>query len=141
MLYKVARRNVPTASGREDRYYAVAVAAGRSTLEQIVAKIQARCTVTRPDILAVFAALLDDIEDRLQSGQIVEVGELGNFQLTVHNRGGSATEEEWTNDFIKNASIVFRPSVRFQRIAENTSFTRWQQSTPAGGTEESGGEP
>ena len=138
MLYKVARRNVPTADGRADRYYAVAVAAGRSTLEQIVSKIQARCTVTRPDILAVIAALVDDIKDRLQSGQIVELGELGNMQLTVHNRGGSETEEEWTADFIKKASIVFRPSVRFQRIPANTSFTRWQQSTPAGGTETPG---
>ncbi len=131
MIYKVARRNVPTASGREDRYYAVAVAAGRSTMDMIVDKIENRCTVTRPDILAVIAALVDDIKDRLQSGQIVELGELGNMQLTVHNRGGAASEEEWTSDFIKKAAIVFRPSTLLKHIAATTAFTRWSQSKPA----------
>ncbi len=129
MIYKVARRNVPDGSGRADKYYAVSVTAGRSTMDMIVSKIEDRCTVTRPDILAVIAALIDDIKDRLQSGQIVELGELGNMQLTVHNRGGALSEAEWTSDLIKKANIVFRPSAAMKRIAETTTFSRWSQGS------------
>lgn len=129
MIYKVARRNVPTMEGRQNKYYAVAVSAGRSTMDMVVSKIEDRCTVTRPDILAVLAALVDDIKDRLQSGQIVELGELGNLQLTVHNKGGAASAEEWTSDLIKKASIVFRPSTALKHIAETTTFSRWSQGS------------
>lgn len=126
MLYKVSKMNVPDGQGgRVDKYYARTVTAGRSTLEMIVNKIEGRCTVTRPDILAVLAAFIDDVEDRLQSGQIVELGELGHLQLLVLNRGGADTVEDWTPDLIKKAKIIFRPSTSLQRIANNTSFTRW----------------
>lgn len=131
MLYKVTKKNVPTQEGRVDKYYATTATAGRSTFDMIVSKIEGRCTVTRPDILAVLAAFVDDVADRLQSGQIVELGELGNMQLSVYNKGGASTEEEWTSDLIKGARLIYRPSVRMKNIAATTSFTRWSAGTPA----------
>lgn len=136
MIYKVARRNVPEGSGRVDKYYAVAVTAGRSTMDMIVSKIEDRCTVTRPDILAVIAALIDDIKDRLQSGQIVELGELGHLQLTVLNRGGATSETDWTTDLIKKANIVFRPSTALKQIAATTTFSRWSQGSSSTTTDD-----
>ena len=126
MIYKIARMNVPQNGGtRVDKYYAKAVTMGRSTLPMIAGSIQNRCTVTRPDILAVLAAFVDDVYDRLQQGQIVELGELGNMQLLIHNNGGAATKADWTPDLIKKAVIVYRPSVMMKKAAKGTSFQRW----------------
>lgn len=128
MFYKVVERQVGqfTPDGqRVKKWYAKEVAAGRSTFEMIADKIEERCTVTRPDILAVLAAFVDDIKDRLQAGQIVELGELGNLQLTIQNRGGAETREEWSHDLIKKANIVFRPAKGLRDIASSTTFTRW----------------
>ena len=140
MLYRVVKMNVPDGrGGRQDKWYAKEVAAGRSTFEMIADKIEDRCTVTRPDILAVLAAFVDDIKDRLQSGQIVELGELGNMQLVVTNRGGAATEEEWTQDYIKKAKVVFRPGTALKEAAAQTSFNRWSMpSSPDDGEEAAG---
>lgn len=139
MIYKVARKNVPDGNnGRVDKYYAQTVTAGRSTMEMIVDKIEGRCTVTRPDILAVLAAFVDDIRDRLQAGQIVELGELGHMQLSVLNRGGALSAEEWTPDLIKKAKIIFRPSTALKQIAQTTSFTRWSPGKDEENTEEVG---
>ena len=138
MIYKIVKRNVPSKEGRVNKYYAQAVTAGRSTLQMIVDKIEDRCTVTRPDILAVVAALVDDVFDRLQSGHIVEMGELGNMQLTIHNKRGSETEEDWTADLIKKAVITYRPSQRMRKAAESVGFNRWSKPTQSTQTPETG---
>ncbi len=135
MIYKVVERNVfgkgeNGAQTRVKKFYAKEVAAGRSTFNMIADKIEARCSVTRPDILAVLAALTDDVVDRLQSGQIVEMGELGNMQLTLQNKRGAATKEEWTTDLIKGARITYRPSSVMKKIAREARFNRWDKPEP-----------
>ena len=126
MNYKIVKLNVPQSNGtRVDKYYAKAVTMGRSTLAMIAKTIQGRCTVTRPDILAVLAAFTDDVHDRLEQGQIVELGELGNMQLLIHNNGGADNKADWTPDLIKKAVIIYRPSVTMKKAAENATFERW----------------
>ena len=126
MQYKIVRLNVPQSDGtRVNKYYAKEVAMGRSTLAMIVKSIQNRCTVTRPDILAVLAAFTDDVHDRLVQGQIVELGELGNMQLLIHNNGGVKNKVDWTPELIKKAVIVYRPSVIMKKAAQEATFERW----------------
>jgi predicted histone-like DNA-binding protein len=122
--------NVPQTGGtRVNKYYARAVTMGHSTLAMIAQAIQSRCTVTRPDILAVMAAFVDDVYARLMQGQIVELGELGNMQLLIHNNGGAETKEEWTPSLIKKAVIIYRPSLAMKKAALDTAFQRWSGDT------------
>ncbi len=127
MIYKLQLKNVPdpATNSRKKKWYAVSVAQGKSTLPMIVDSIRDKCTVTRPDVLAVLAAFVDDVYQRLQAGQIVELGELGNMQLTILNFGGTTTKAAWTPQLIKKAKIVYRPSVAMKRAADNASFQRW----------------
>lgn len=126
MIYKVVRMNVPSKEGRVNKYYARAVAAGRSTLSMISDAISAKTTVTPTDVKAVVDALWREIRDRLRQGQIVEIGELGNFQLTIYNKRGAATAKEYTTDLIKSISIKYNATKTMKSIADNVSLVRWE---------------
>ncbi len=111
MIYKLTQKNVPVpgTNTRTKKWYATTVTMGYSTLPMIVDSIREKCTVTRPDILAVLAAFVDDVHQRLQAGQIVQLGELGNMQLSVLNHGGTTTKAAWTPQLIKKPKSSIAP--------------------------------
>lgn len=104
-------------------YYATALTTGESTLDQIASKIEGRCTVTRPDILAVLAAFVDDIQDRLSSGLIVRLGELGSMHLGLKGKSVEALED-FSVSKIKKAHVIFRPGKRLQSVLDSVGFKR-----------------
>jgi predicted histone-like DNA-binding protein len=140
MVYKLIEKNVPVPGSdtRVNKWYAKEVKMGFSTMRMMADAIALMCTVTRPDILSVLDAMVIVMRDRLQAGQVIELGSasggaggagIGNFQLTLHNNGGSATYEAWTPALIKKAKVTYRPSVDMKDVAATTSFTRWSGDT------------
>jgi predicted histone-like DNA-binding protein len=111
--------------GRVNKWYAKEMVTGRSTIEMIAAAISRSTTVTPTDVIAVIDALWREIIERLRMGQIVELGELGHFKLSIVNNGGSETEDAWTIGLIKGAKILFIPTKTMRDIAKGVGFTRW----------------
>ncbi len=111
-------------------YYATAISTGESTIDQIAAKIEARCTVTRPDILAVLAAFVDDIQERLASGLIVRLGELGSMQLGLKGKAVEALKD-FSIAKIKGPRVLFRPGARLQALMNTVTFKRIYNSASA----------
>ena len=126
MNYKLQEKSVPQQDGtRAMKWYAKEVSMGRSTLEMICGSIAEATTITEVDARAVIFQLVKEIRSRLQAGQIVELGELGNMQLTINNNAGALTKADWTPSLIKKAKVTYRPGTRVKRIAEDATFTRW----------------
>ncbi len=121
MNYRVIKRkNLQT---KQYGWYATAIASGEATLDMIASKIENRCTVTRPDILAVLAAFNDEITDRLALGQIVRLGELGTLQLGLSSKG-AASEDKWDPILIRKAHVNFRAGTRLKGSAERVNYKR-----------------
>lgn len=121
MNYRVIKRkNIYT---QKYAYYASCIASGESTLDMIAQKIESRCTVTRPDIVAVLAAFNDDIMDRLTSGQIVRLGELGSIQFGLSS-AAAATAEEFKSDLIRSAHVKFRAGAKLKAAVKTVSYKR-----------------
>ena len=126
MMFHLVKMSIRLFDGTKAyRWYARAVATGRTTLEMLAQAISDKTTVTPTDVRAVIDALWREIRRCLREGQIVELGELGNFQLTIRNRGGSETKESWRHDLIRNARILYRATNSMKSIAEGVKFTRW----------------
>ena len=126
MFYRLIQKVIRPNGVTEKRWYAKEVVMGRSTLAMIARAIADKSTLTHIDISATAYALTEEIADRLRRGEIVELGELGNFQLTIHNHGGSLTEKSWSIDLIKCAHILWRPTKMIRSITQGVSFTRWK---------------
>lgn len=122
MKYKVVEKKKP---GTGDfKFYGQVVLNEPVGLRAITDSIQERCTVTRPDILAVLDALEDAIIKNIAKGHSVRLGTLGSFRPSISSEG-SALEADWSVKMIKKVRGVFSPSAHMRNMLgkENITFT------------------
>lgn len=69
---------------------------GKISLDEIVERINDRCTVTKPDILAVLAAFQQQAIYALRNAQGVSLGNIGTLYLRLRCKK-AATMDEFTS--------------------------------------------
>ena len=105
------------------KYYAQAVSTGRTDLNRLARLIAMQCTVNRADCLAVLSALQDNVIMELEEGRIVELGELGVFQVGVNSKGHDMSEEV-TAYSVKKGKLNFRPGTELKKMVRNLKFRK-----------------
>jgi predicted histone-like DNA-binding protein len=121
-IIAVANSN-PLDSSSSLRYFPRAVQSGVIDLDQLTEQISTSTTLTETDCQAVIYSLVHHISRALQDGNIVRLGHLGSFQVSVKGTS-SDTAEEVTAKNINSASIVYRPGPRFKKILKNLKYKR-----------------
>lgn len=109
--------------GGDKKYYANPVYTGEITLDQLTEKIEKISTVNGADIRAVLYALVDVIPAELANSQIVRVGDLGSFRISLGSEG-NAKEEEVTANSIKSSKILFTPGEKLKAMQNNLKFEK-----------------
>jgi DNA repair exonuclease SbcCD ATPase subunit len=126
MQYRVIKRQVPDGNGGlVDKFYAIAVPIGRSTLRMIAKSIAQKTLANEVDVEAILLAVVEEIPERLLQGQTIELPPLGNFRLTVLNNGGSLTLDAWDPSLIKGGHLVYDAPKALRDMAKNAPMTRW----------------
>ena len=105
------------------KYYAQAVSTGRSDMNRLARLIAMQCTVNRADCLAVLSALQDNVIMELEDGKIVELGELGVFQIGVKSIGHELALEVSSHS-VKKAKLNFRPGTELKKMINNLKFRK-----------------
>jgi predicted histone-like DNA-binding protein len=118
---KVARKVLNGDEKGAIRYYAVAKSAGLSGVDKICKLISARSTVSSADVKAVFDSLAWAMDMELSSGNVVQLGELGNFRLSISSVG-MTTKEEVNASKIRKARIIFSPGAVLRNTKQSVSF-------------------
>lgn len=103
------------------QYYPRAIQSGVVDLEVLTAQISASTTLTETDCHAVIISLVKTVTDALEEGNIVRLGQLGSFQISVKG-SASQTPDAVNAKNVGSASIVFRPGVRFKKMLKNLTF-------------------
>lgn len=105
---KVQRKVMNGAEKDMVKTYAVAKSSGYCTMVKLCDLISSRCAMSSADVKAILDSLNWAMGLELRSGSIVQLGEFGNFRMTVKSEG-TATEKEFDASNIKRARIVFTP--------------------------------
>lgn len=134
----VARQSSPGNLEAPMKYHAQAQARCETTLEEMAAKIEERCTVTYADAVAVLTALEDRIIEALRNGEIVRLGKLGNLQVSVGCKA-SLTKEEFNESLLRNPRVIFRPGKALRDTAKTARFEKVAKLKTATDTEDDGG--
>ena len=116
-------------------YYANAKAAGTVGIQELCDLIAEGSTASAGDVKLILDEL---IRRSLGKGEVVQVGELGNFQLQFGSTG-TLTEKEFNSALIKSKRILFRPGKQLRDAISNYTFEKIvpeTPSTPSGGGEE-----
>ncbi|MFM2212760.1 MAG: hypothetical protein RL427_23 [Bacteroidota bacterium] len=120
---KAVRKTNPNDATLPMRYYPRVVKSGEIDLEMLSEQICQSTTVTEADCQAVIFALVAKVSLALEQGQIVRLGPLGAFQVSVK---GTASEFpiEVTPKTIKSVSLIYRPSPRFKKMLAHLKFVK-----------------
>jgi len=120
---KAVQRVNPQDVAAPQKFYAKAVGNGKTNLKRLAKMISMQCTVNRADCLAVLASLEDNIIMELQDGKIVQIGDLGTFQLGVKSTG-STTSDEVNSSSVMKARLNFRPGEELKKMMNNLSYRK-----------------
>lgn len=118
----VAKKNL-NQSDAPMQYYPRVTKSGELDLEALSERISSSCSVTESDCHAVVISLVKEISTALEQGNIVRLGQLGSFQISVQSTG-SPTPEEVDKSNIKRSSIVFRPGKKLKIMLKKLVFKK-----------------
>ena len=123
---KVLRKVMMGEDQGKVKTYAAAHASGYCEMDKLCELISAHSKMTSADAKALFDSLNWVLRLELQAGNIVQVGELGNFRLSISSEGVEENEEEdvkLTARNIKKARVIFTPGKILRKIAGDATFT------------------
>lgn len=120
IVKSIARRN-PQDETAPERYYAHAIGNGFVDLERLAYLVSNQCTVREADCYAVLMALQHNIMDELSQGRVVQLGNLGNFQVGVRSNPSDALEEV-TAENVRSAHINYRPGKSMRKMLKQLDF-------------------
>lgn len=80
-------------------------------------------TVSESDILAALNSLYKKIMQQIKKGNLVQLGRVGSFQLSL-NSARSDSAEEVTAENVLRKRILFRPSPRMKKELKTLSFRK-----------------
>lgn len=121
--FTVTTKKIPSQPSPIIAYYPRVSKSGELDLDQLSDRISSSCSVTQSDCYAVVISLVNEIAIALEEGNIVRLGHLGSFQISVQSNA-SRTPEEVDKSKIKRSSIVFRPGKKLKLMLKNLVFKK-----------------
>lgn len=141
LKYKLVQRRDMSKDAVEGakKYYGSVSATGTLGFDQICSSISAYSTASPGDVKLVLDGLVFVASEALLRGEVVQFGELGNFQLKIGS-GGVPDVKDYDASMFKNPHIVFRPSLRLKREISKACVEKWPMVTAPGSGSGSGSE-
>lgn len=121
--YNVVERGNPAKPEAPKKYYPSIASSGRVTLRQLAQEIAKISTVSSADTMAVLEALLSTIPQELLRGNVIELGDFGNFWLKANSEGAD------TPDSVRASQITtlmprFNPGKEFKKVLDTIEFEK-----------------
>lgn len=121
--YNVVERGNPSKPADPKKYYPSIVSSGRLTLRQLAGEISKISTVSSADTMAVLEAFLSVIPGELAKGNIVELGDFGNFWLKSSAEGVDTAEAVRASQ-IGGVLPRFSPGKEFKKVLSTIEYEK-----------------
>lgn len=112
-LKGVLKRN-PRDSEMAPKVYASAQHGAKLDLDELATAVAERCSLRRPDVYGVLVGLMDIIPNELLKGNIISLGQLGSFYVSVKSEGVE-TIDEMTPSMVTGNKIQYRPTKELKK--------------------------
>jgi predicted histone-like DNA-binding protein len=121
--FNVVERGNPSNQAAPKKFYPSIESSGRKTMRELAAQISQISTVSSVDTMAVLEALLTIIPQELVAGNIVELGDFGNFWLKA-NADGADTAEAVRATQITTLLPRFNAGQEFKKALTSIKFEK-----------------
>jgi predicted histone-like DNA-binding protein len=121
--FNIVERGNPSDREAPKKFYPSIESSGRVTTRELAERASQMSTLSTTDIVAVIESLLTIIPNELAKGNIVELGDFGNFWLRT-TAEGAVTAEEVRADHISGVMPRFNPGKEFKRALDAIQFNK-----------------
>ena len=113
LKYRITKRRNNIKNTDETQYIMQAVSKGVIDLEKICYDISNSCTIRESDVVGVVNALGNKLQDHLQQGYTVDLGDLGRFKLGFKGQA-QPNPQLLSKKCIKKFVLNYQPSKRLK---------------------------
>ena len=116
-------------------YYGQIRAQQKLEFNKLCEIIASYSTASRGDVMLVIEGLLSVMEERLEEGDVIQMGRLGNFRMVAGSKG-IENEKDFNVSLFNKARIVFSPGTMLNEIRKNAKYEKMDIETvtpPTGG--------
>ena len=121
--FNIVERGNPSNREAPKKFYPSVQSSGRVTTRDVVEMAAQRSTMSSIDMMAAIETFLAIIPEQLAKGNIVELGEFGNFWLRIEAEGAE-TEDAVRADFITGVKPRFNPGKLFKKVLDGIDFIK-----------------
>lgn len=121
--FNIVERGNPSNREAPKKFYPSIQSSGRVTTREMAEMAAQRSTLSTMDMMAAIESFLAIIPEQLAKGNIVELGEFGNFWLKTTSEGATFADDVNAS---KITSILprFNPGKVFKHALNNIEFTK-----------------
>lgn len=122
IMYSLSQRQ----PGEEKLYFANVQSTGVVSTDELCQRISMYCGLKKSVLKSALLAFSEVMKEELVMGKIVDLGEIGKFQVSCSSCGVERKEDFCSSKYMKGAKILFRPSrglkgmlkwLRYERVA------------------------
>lgn len=122
-------------------FYAQVRSLKKLDFNKLCSLIATRSTAFIGDVMLVIEGLLSVMEERLEEGDVIQMGRLGNFRMVAGSKG-IEVEDDFNVSLFNKARIVFSPGTMLSEMKRNARFEKLPpDKAPTTGNGGSGEEP
>lgn len=114
--YVVATRKNLQKPLEAPKFYAIARSGRKVTVREICKRISERSSYSRGELEGAIGEFLIEIVNVLEEGNIAQMGNLGNFRITLKTKTPTATAKEFNSSCIEKGKINFLPGSDLQKL-------------------------
>lgn len=117
----VARKN-PTKPTEAPKYYALARSGRTASVKEVCRRISERSSYSKGELEGAIGEFLLEMYNVLQEGNIVQLGDLGNFRMSIINGTATETEKEFKSSCIKKCKVLFYPGSDLRKLCKTMDY-------------------
>ncbi len=121
--FKVVELGNPSNQAAPKKFYPRVSSTGEISLRDLSKELGLQSTVSPPDVLAVLESLIEAVPRHLKQGEIVRLGDLGSFNLSITGEGQESADKV-TALKIDSCKIQFRPGKEMKKQLEAVTFVK-----------------
>jgi len=122
--YHVVKRRIMQGPLKDEfRYYGQVRKSKKIPFKKLCQKIALQSSATKGDVELILNGLVTALIEHLDNGDIVPVGDLGNFRMSAGSRPAE-TLEEFNSNYMRRPRVIFTPSVELKEMVRNVGFER-----------------
>ena len=121
--YSVSGRVNPKEKDTPPRFYASAQTNKTVSLDEFSKPIASHgCVYKRADIAAVLTMAVDCLREMLLNGYKIELGDMGNFYISLSSEGTLTAKEFNPIHHVKSVNVNWERGLSFLNLKENAEF-------------------